>query len=124
GWAARDAATSSRRGVLGVVRLVGREIELDARAVRIVKEHLPRARPRLAPARVLDAARRQHGKRVRQVGGRKRHVVDHAGPELVGRAPADDMEYRTAARIEPRAGKLKRRTRPVGETEELPIKAH
>src|SRR6185312_12857690 len=100
-------ARSSRSAAI-VLRLVGGEIELDARAVRVVEEHLPRPGRRKSATRVLDVSRREERERVRESGRRKRHVIDHAGLELVARTAADDMKDRAVAGIEPCARKCER----------------
>ena len=64
-------------------RFVRREVELDARAVGIVEEHLPDAGADLLPADVLDAVGDRAWRWCRaQANGGERHVIDHAGAKL------------------------------------------
>ena len=65
------------------LRLARVEIELDARAVRIEEEHLPRAGAGLAAMRVVDAEPVEPRKRLGETLRGERHVIDDAGPELL-----------------------------------------
>jgi hypothetical protein len=113
---------SSRSGHRAA-RLVGREVELDARAVGIVEEHLPHAGLDLPATRMRDVARREQRERVGEVGRRERDVIDHARRELARVASADDVQHGMLAGVEPRARHRERRPRSFGEAEQVRVEA-
>src|SRR5262249_56873194 len=72
-------------------RLLGREVDLHSRAVRIEEEYLPDARTALTSARALDPAPFELGEKPRQIPPGERHVIDHAGGQLALRPSADHV---------------------------------
>src|SRR5262249_25594725 len=103
-------------------RLVLVEVELDLRAVRIIKEQLPNASPGKAAQLVLDPFAFQRLDRPRQILGAERHVVEHAGPLLGQRIAMDHVQYRrVVVGIEPPSRKLEGRPPTDLEAEEITV---
>src|SRR4051794_29765508 len=106
-------------------RLILVEIELDLAAMRVVEEELPQplAHPALRQAPPLEFYPRllQLRDRARQVGSGKRHVIDHAGPDLVELIAMDDVQDRLIADIEPIAREPEIRPRSLLEAEQVAV---
>src|SRR4051794_13989622 len=129
---ARSCSTCSRvcaigawvgtgRSAAALTALMRREVEFDFRSVGIEEEQLPYAGPDLLAEVVLNPVLLQLLFRARQVGGGERHVVEHAGA-LVGQlAPADHVQHRLLADVEPDAGKGQRRAVAFGQAEDVGV---
>src|SRR5579883_3156607 len=93
-------------------RLLGRKVEFDLGAVRVVEKELPDAAAGDAPQFVRDALALQGLDDPRQVGGAERHVVANPAPPRRPWIAIDHMQDRGLVALKPPARKPERRPRP------------
>src|SRR5579883_1400455 len=102
-------------------RLLGRKVEFDLGAVRLVEKELPDAAAGDAPQSVRDALALQGLDDPRQVVGAERYVIEHAGPLRGQRIAVEHMQDRGLVGIKPPARKLERRPRPHFEAQQIAV---